>query len=162
LKRSARKNPHRDVWVGPERLVEIECREVRRRQGAAPDLSKISGKKCEPRWYHHDFQIRLPKADYWPDPLIVSRLLGRLIRKDGEILRPLTVLDFTESLGSDAALEQFAYRCCPARHSLCKSLGIDDPQFLVREHDLKPLASVEFTHVPLAEPTPRAAFRSQH
>src|SRR5436190_8853238 len=108
-------------------------------------------------------QIRLPKADNcWPDPLIVSRLLGCLVRQDGEILRPLTVLDFTESLGSDAALEQLSYGGCPARHSLCKSPGVNDPQFLGGEHDVEPLASVDFTHVPLREPSPRATITTCH
>jgi hypothetical protein len=89
----------------------------------------------------------------WSDPLIVGPLLGRIIRHDGEILRPLTVLDFIEALGAYAALEQLTYGCCAARHSPCKSPSVNDPQFLWREHDLKPLAPVEFTHVPLREPS---------
>jgi len=89
----------------------------------------------------------------------VRRLLGCFFRQDREILRSLTILDFTEALSSDAALEQLAYGGCPARHSPCKSPSVNDPQFLVREHDLKPLASVEFTHVPLREPTLRAVLR---
>jgi hypothetical protein len=145
--------------VGPERLAEIECREVRRKQARRRILQKYQGR------YANRAVIATSKLDC-PNRTIVGltrrsvrRLLGRIVRQDGEILRLLTILDFTEALGSDTALEQLAYGGCPARHSPCKSPGVNDPQFLVREHDLKPLASVEFTHVPLREPTLRAVLR---
>jgi Domain of unknown function (DUF892) len=75
-----------------------------------------------------------------------GELFGCLVGHNGEVLGLLAVPDFAKSLGSHAALEQFPYRRGPARHSPCKTPSIDDPQFLVRKHDLEPLASAEFTH----------------
>src|ERR1700722_11310695 len=67
-------------------------------------------------------------------------LLGCVVGHHGEVLGLLGVIDIAKSLGSHAALEQFPYRRGPARHSPCKTPGIDDPQFVVRKHDLEPLA----------------------
>jgi hypothetical protein len=78
-----------------------------------------------------------------------SELFGCLVGHNGEVLGLLAVPDFAKSLGSHAALEQFPYRRGPARHSPRKTPGIDDPQFLVRKHDLEPLASAEFTQLSL-------------
>src|SRR5258706_14901924 len=60
-----------------------------------------------------------------------------------------SVPHLSKSLGSKAALEQLAYCSCPARHPLCKPPSINDPQFLMRQHDLEPLTSTEFAHLAL-------------
>ena len=60
-----------------------------------------------------------------------------------------SVPHLSKSLGSKAALEQLTYCSCPARHPLCKPPSINDPQFLMRQHDLEPLTSTEFAHLAL-------------
>ncbi|MGC1663090.1 MAG: hypothetical protein WA773_07075, partial [Bradyrhizobium sp.] len=74
---------------------------------------------------------------------------SRFVRKNREVLRLLAVSDFQKSFGGHAALEQFPYGRCPARHPLGKTPGIDDPQFCVGQHDLEPFASIEFAHLTL-------------
>jgi hypothetical protein len=84
-----------------------------------------------------------------------SELLGWLARENREVLRLLAILYFSKSFGSHAALEQLAYRRCSARHPLCKTPRINDPQLCVCEHDLEPFASIEFTHLtPREKSTP--------
>src|SRR3981189_632747 len=75
------------------------------------------------------------------------RLLGCcFFRDNGEVLGLLAVLYLAKSLGRDATLEQLPYRRRPARHPLGKAPSVDEPEFLMREHDLEPLASIEITH----------------
>ena len=73
-------------------------------------------------------------------PDLAGELLGCFAGENGEVLGFLAVLDFPKSLGSKAALEQLAYCGRPARHPLCKPPRINDPQLLMHQHDLQPLA----------------------
>ncbi|MBO4220954.1 hypothetical protein [Bradyrhizobium neotropicale] len=74
-------------------------------------------------------------------------LLGSFIWHNGKILRPLAVYGFRKSFGGQAPFEQLSDCGGPARHPLCESPRIDDPQFRWRQHNLEPLGPVELTHL---------------
>jgi hypothetical protein len=80
---------------------------------------------------------------------LAGELLGYVIGENREVLRLLAILCFRKSFRSHAALEQLPDCRCPARHPLCKTPRINEPQFCGREHDLEPFASIEFTHLTL-------------
>ena len=89
-----------------------------------------------------------------PGPLqealdLASGLFGCFVGENREVLGFLTILDFSKPLGSEAALEQLAYCGCPARHPVCKPPCVNDPQLLMHQHDLQPLASIEIAHLAL-------------
>jgi hypothetical protein len=75
-----------------------------------------------------------------------SDLFGCPVRKNGEVLGLLAVLDFPESFGRKPALEQLPYGRSSARHPFCEAPCINRPKFLGREHDLKAFTSIDFTH----------------